>query len=294
MNAYQGNNPYVFVSYAHKDNKKVLDLIKLLKRKMCRIWYDEGLTPGGSWNDDLANHISKCECVIIIITNNSIQSQYVKSELNYAISLNKKIYPVFLENVELPAGLAMMLGTTQYIHINDLESETNKLIDSLPEIIFEIKKAPFYEKDGYELFLEIYKKENPNNSDITADCFNIVAKKNQESKVIFSFEPPYSYELIYKVSQVSDIKDDYFIGHIDEIKIINIIANCCLKYPLTGPDFDALFIFALVSSKDNFPKIKLLNTDYVNVITPESLKGGRVENSPWSSNFVETVNKLID
>lgn len=294
MNAYQGNNPYVFVSYAHKDNEKVLDLIKLLKRKMCRIWYDEGLTPGGSWNDDLANHISKCECVIIIITNNSIQSQYVKSELNYAISLNKKIYPVFLENVELPAGLAMMLGTTQYIYINDLESETNKLIDSLPEIIFEIKKTPFYEKEGYELFLEIYKKENPNNSDITADCFNIVAKKNQESKVIFSFEPPYSYELIYKVSQVSDIKDDYFIGHIDEIKIINIIANCCLKYPLTGPDFDALFIFALVSSKDNFPKIKLLNTDYVNVITPESLKGGQVENSPWSSNFVETVNKLID
>ena len=294
MNAYQGNNPYVFVSYAHKDNEKVLDLIKLLKRKMCRIWYDEGLTPGGSWNDDLANHISKCECVIIIITNNSIQSQYVKSELNYAISLNKKIYPVFLENVELPAGLAMMLGTTQYIYINDLESETNKLIDSLPEIIFEIKKTPFYEKDGYELFLEIYKKENPNNSYITADCFNIVAKKNQESKVIFSFEPPYSYELIYKVSQVSDIKDDYFIGHIDEIKIINIIANCCLKYPLTGPDFDALFIFALVSSKDNFPKIKLLNTDYVNVITPESLKSGEVENSPWPSNFVETVNKLID
>ena len=144
MNAYQGNNPYVFVSYSHKDNEKVLDLIKLLKRKMCRIWYDEGLTPGGSWNDDLANHISKCECVIIIITNNSIQSQYVKSELNYAISLNKRIYPVFLENVELPAGLAMMLGTTQYIYINDLESETNKLIDSLPEIIFEAKKTPFY------------------------------------------------------------------------------------------------------------------------------------------------------
>jgi len=49
-----------------------------------------------------------------------------------------------------------------------------------------------------------------------------------------------------------------------------------------------------VSSKDNFPKIKLLNTDYVNVITPESLKGGQVENSPWSSNFVKIVNKLID
>ncbi len=292
MNAYQGKNPYVFISYAHKDNEKVLDLIKFLKRKMCRIWSDEGLTPGGSWNDDLANHISKCECVIIIITNNSIQSQYVKSELNYAISLNKKIYPVFLENVELPAGLAMMLGTTQYIHINDLESETDKLIDSLPEVIFEAKKTPFYEKDGYELFLEIYKKENPNNSDILADCFNIVAKKCQESKIIFLFEAPYSYEVNYKVSQVSDIKDDYFIGHIDEIKIINIIANCCLKYPLTGPDFDALFIFALVSSKDSFPKIKLLNTNYVNVNAPESLKGREIENSSWSSNFIEAVNKL--
>lgn len=294
MNAYQGNNPYVFVSYSHKDNEKVLDLIKLLKRKMCRIWYDEGLTPGGSWNDDLANHISKCECVIIIITNNSIQSQYVKSELNYAISLNKRIYPVFLEDVELPGGLAMMLGTTQYIFINNLESEINKLTDSLPEVIFEAKKTPFYEHNGYELFIEVYKKENPNNSDITADCFNIVAKKGQESKIIFSFEPPYSYEVIYKVSQVSDIKDDYFIGHIDEIKIINIIANCCLKYPLTGPDFDALFVFALLSSKDNFPKIKLLTTNYVNVILPESLKGRQIEKAPWSYSFVEAVNKLID
>ena len=48
----------------------------------------------------------------------------------------------------------------------------------------------------------------------------------------------------------------------------------------------------LLASKNNFPKIKLLNTNYVNVITPESLKGGQMENSSWSSNFIEAVNKL--
>ncbi|MCC8046690.1 MAG: toll/interleukin-1 receptor domain-containing protein [Clostridiales bacterium] len=47
MNAYTGTEPYVFLSYSHTDMEIAQEIIIGLKQKMCRIWYDEGLTPGG-------------------------------------------------------------------------------------------------------------------------------------------------------------------------------------------------------------------------------------------------------
>ena len=54
MNAYSGNEPFVFVSYSHLDNELAEKIITGLKQSMCRVWYDEGLSVGESWNDKLA------------------------------------------------------------------------------------------------------------------------------------------------------------------------------------------------------------------------------------------------
>ena len=51
MNAYVGNEPFVFVSYAHSDKQIAESVINGLQRKMCRVFYDDGLTPGEPWND---------------------------------------------------------------------------------------------------------------------------------------------------------------------------------------------------------------------------------------------------
>ena len=71
MNAYIGNEPFVFISYAHSDKQIAERVIVGLKRKMCRVFYDDGLTPGESWNDELAEKLIKCDCVIVLLTNNS-------------------------------------------------------------------------------------------------------------------------------------------------------------------------------------------------------------------------------
>ena len=49
ISVYQGDNPFVFVSYAHKDSDAVYRILRLLQGRGLRIWYDEGITPGSEW-----------------------------------------------------------------------------------------------------------------------------------------------------------------------------------------------------------------------------------------------------
>ena len=47
--AYKGNEPYIFVSYAHKDSDAVFREIRRLNDLGYHVWYDEGIAPGNEW-----------------------------------------------------------------------------------------------------------------------------------------------------------------------------------------------------------------------------------------------------
>jgi hypothetical protein len=42
---------YYFVSYSHKDYKKVFKEILLLQSKGISLWYDRGMRPGKDWKE---------------------------------------------------------------------------------------------------------------------------------------------------------------------------------------------------------------------------------------------------
>ena len=48
--AYKGDQPYIFISYAHKDSNIVLPIIARLQQDGYRVWYDEGIALGSSWD----------------------------------------------------------------------------------------------------------------------------------------------------------------------------------------------------------------------------------------------------
>ena len=47
---YEGNRPYLFISYAHKQSEEVVSTIRILHEKGWRLWYDEGIPAGSDWN----------------------------------------------------------------------------------------------------------------------------------------------------------------------------------------------------------------------------------------------------
>lgn len=116
LSPYKGGDNYIFVSYSHKDKDKVFEIIKKLVNDGHRIWYDEGIDPGTEWDETIAAHIEGCDGFIAFISENYISSANCKDELNFARDLDKDRLLVYLENVNLPAGMAMRLNRLQAVH----------------------------------------------------------------------------------------------------------------------------------------------------------------------------------
>ena len=60
FDAYEGDEPYIFISYAHKDRRLVFPEIKKFHNKGYPIWYDDGITPGQEWDDEIAVALINC------------------------------------------------------------------------------------------------------------------------------------------------------------------------------------------------------------------------------------------
>jgi len=115
IKAYEGKEKFIFVSYAHKDSKQVLDIIKKLQEQGYRIWFDEGIAPGSEWPEDIANHLKDSAMVLAFISANSVASVNCRNEINLACSRNKPFLAIMLEEVELSPGMELQLASKQCI-----------------------------------------------------------------------------------------------------------------------------------------------------------------------------------
>jgi len=124
VRAYEGNEPYIFVSYAHKDTGLVLPVIRALYDRKYRVWYDEGIAPGSEWPSNIARHLAGAAVVLVFVSENSIASPNCKKEVMVASGLElaedggnetgavaagekKKRIPVSLDGVLHPLLLEM-------------------------------------------------------------------------------------------------------------------------------------------------------------------------------------------
>ena len=116
--AYMGDQPYIFVSYSHKDCERVWPIILKLQAEGFRIWYDDGISPGTEWDLNIATHIRKCAFFAAFISRNYLESENCKDELSFVRELGKNRVLIYLEEVVLPDELQMRLGRLQAIYWN--------------------------------------------------------------------------------------------------------------------------------------------------------------------------------
>ena len=113
---YSGKEPYIFVSYAHKDKSRVMPVLQMLCRRGFRVWYDEGIDPGTEWDDYIAEHVYSCGCMVAFMSANYVASDNCRDELNFARDLQKERLLIYLEETTLPMGMAMRLNRLQAIY----------------------------------------------------------------------------------------------------------------------------------------------------------------------------------
>ena len=66
--------PYIFVSYAHKDSDVIFKEINRLNDAGYNIWYDEGIEASSEWPEEIANAVLQCSLFLVFITPRSTAS----------------------------------------------------------------------------------------------------------------------------------------------------------------------------------------------------------------------------
>ena len=120
---YEGEKPFIFISYSHKNKNEVISIMQRLQNDGYRLWYDEGIHPGSEWDDYIAQFVSKCSIFLAFISDEYLLSSNCKDELNYARYKEKSRVLIYLKDVELPEGMSLRLNRLQNIYKNDYEDE---------------------------------------------------------------------------------------------------------------------------------------------------------------------------
>ena len=101
------------------------------------IWYDEGISPGATWRDEVALALTQCKVFLFYITPRSVASSNCLKEVNFSLSRERRILSVHLETTELPIGLELSLSDMQAIIKPELGVDAfhTKLTDALHELM---------------------------------------------------------------------------------------------------------------------------------------------------------------
>ncbi len=92
--AYRGDEPYVFVCYAHEDEDEVYPEIGWLHEQGINLWYDEGISAGKVWRAEIAEAIQGASKFLYYISGPSLASDHCSREINFALDLRKDVLPV--------------------------------------------------------------------------------------------------------------------------------------------------------------------------------------------------------
>ncbi|MFX0003904.1 MAG: TIR domain-containing protein [Promethearchaeota archaeon] len=113
--AYEGDEPFVFVSYSHTDRLQVYPIIDYLNKTGINIWYDEGIPISEDWKKSIVDNLERCSAFLVFITPHIIDSEYVRKEISFAVKKHKPFFSVYLKETELPSELEFEIGNIQFM-----------------------------------------------------------------------------------------------------------------------------------------------------------------------------------
>ena len=121
--AYEGSEPYIFISYAHKDSDRVLPIISGLQAQGFRVWYDAGIEAGTEWPEYIAEHLESCTVFLAFLSQSALDSPNCRREINFAIDECKEMLAVYLEELRLSAEMWMQPDELQTMFLYQCSSQ---------------------------------------------------------------------------------------------------------------------------------------------------------------------------
>ena len=119
--AYEGDNPYIFISYAHDNAPQIYPIVESLFTAGWDVWYDEGIKPTERYLPVIADHIKRSAVFVLMLTKRCLERPFIMNyELAFARKLGIPVIPVLLENIEPPDYAK---------HFNEAPIQKNELLN---------------------------------------------------------------------------------------------------------------------------------------------------------------------
>jgi Tol biopolymer transport system component len=134
---YRGDAPYVFVCYAHANMDEVYAEIEWLQAHDIHVWYDEGISAGAEWREELGDAIRDCHLFLFFVSPEATASRDCRRELNLALEYERPTLAVYLSETEMSSGLYLSLADRQAI-LRYAETDADyreKLLDSVSRAV---------------------------------------------------------------------------------------------------------------------------------------------------------------
>ncbi len=132
--AYTGEEPYLFVSYSHRDTAKVYPILDALYDRKYRIWYDESCETGNDFRDELRQRIERSEAILLFVSESSMNSPFCGMEVIVARENNKRLYPIYLDEAAVPPAFSILLANTHHSTADNMDKLVKSMVRDLPAV----------------------------------------------------------------------------------------------------------------------------------------------------------------
>jgi hypothetical protein len=117
----------VFISYSRKDLQFVQKFAQTLMSNGVDVWWDlSSLQGGDNWTNEIPQAIENCDSCIVVLSPNSVESEWVQKEYTYALKQKKRIIPLLYQECDTPFAL---------INLNLVDLQEHNYEKGLNEII---------------------------------------------------------------------------------------------------------------------------------------------------------------
>ena len=130
---------YVFISYSTKNQEYAEAALRLVKEDGISAWMAPYDIPAGSKYAHVINDaIKKCSCVLLLLSEQSQESEWVEKEIERAINYRKTIISMHIDESQLNDGFSFYLGNQQIVpikSINKNDANIQKVLSAVKSFV---------------------------------------------------------------------------------------------------------------------------------------------------------------
>lgn len=180
---YEGSEPYIFLSYCHKDKEVIYPILDQFAQNNYRVWYDDGNIAGSNWPENISRHLIHSAVCLAFLSEASEQSHNCRKEFNFSIQRKIKTVPVRIGEFPMSLATELLLSDLHYLQISPASkpSAILSMLRDIPEIQKCLSETPLKLRSWEEL-LEPEYEEDPS-IDSALDRFNETLGKGRIGKI---------------------------------------------------------------------------------------------------------------